>query len=122
MTELDDLGDLGDLRNPIMIAAFEGWNDAGDAATAAVEHLELMWQAEPLGSIDPDEYYDFQVNRPMVTLVDGVTRRIVWPTTRFSLCRIPAASRDVVLVRGLEPNMAGAVSAARSSSWRTGST
>jgi predicted ATP-grasp superfamily ATP-dependent carboligase len=100
MTEFEGVSDL---RNPVMIAAFEGWNDAGDAATGAVEHLELVWEAEPFAAIDPEDYYDFQVNRPTVTLVDGLTRRIQWPTTRFSLCRLPA--RDVVLLRGLEPNM-----------------
>ena len=71
-----------ELRDPIMVAAFEGWNDAGDAATGVVEHLELFWDAEPLVELEPDDYYDFQVNRPTVSLVDGVTRRITWPTTR----------------------------------------
>jgi proteasome assembly chaperone (PAC2) family protein len=93
------------LTNPILVAAFEGWNDAGDAATGAVEHLELVWDAQPLTEIDPDDYYDFQVNRPEVSLVDGVSRRITWPTTRFSVCRPPTAEFDLVLVRGIEPNM-----------------
>ncbi len=91
------------MRSPVMVAAFEGWNDAGDAATAAVEHLERTWSAVPIAAIDPEDYYDFQVSRPQVSLVDGLTRRIQWPTTRLSLCRLPR--RDVVLVRGLEPNM-----------------
>jgi proteasome assembly chaperone (PAC2) family protein len=95
----------GGLRTPVVVAAFEGWNDAGDAATAAVEHLELVWEARPLVTIDPEDYYDFQVNRPTVTLVDGVTRRIQWPTTRVSVCRLDDAPRDVILIRGLEPNM-----------------
>jgi proteasome assembly chaperone (PAC2) family protein len=93
------------LTAPLLVAAFEGWNDAGDAATGVVEHLELVWDAEPLTEIDPDDYYDFQVNRPNVSLVEGVTRRVTWPTTRFSTCRPPGASFDVVLVRGIEPNM-----------------
>jgi len=92
------------LRAPVVVAAFEGWNDAGDAATAAVEHLELVWEARPLVTIDPEDYYDFQVNRPTVTLVDGVTRRIQWPSTRLSVCRLDGP-RDVILIRGLEPNM-----------------
>ena len=96
---------LAPLHDPVLIAAFEGWNDAGDAATGAVEHLQEVWAARPVVEVDPDDYYDFQVNRPMVSLVDGTTRRITWPTTRFSVCRPPGASRDVVLVRGLEPNM-----------------
>ncbi|HEU5006559.1 MAG TPA: PAC2 family protein [Jatrophihabitantaceae bacterium] len=93
------------LTDPILVAAFEGWNDAGDAASGAIEHLELVWDAQPLVEIGADDYYDFQVNRPVVSLVDGVTRRITWPTTRFSWCRPPGADFDLVLVRGIEPNM-----------------
>ncbi len=96
---------VGPLVDPVLVAAFEGWNDAGDAATGAVEHLEQVWAARSVVEIDPDDYYDFQVNRPSVALVDGTTRRITWPTTRFSVCRPPGVARDVVLVRGLEPNM-----------------
>ncbi|HEX4726536.1 MAG TPA: PAC2 family protein, partial [Jatrophihabitans sp.] len=94
-----------ELQAPVLVAAFEGWNDAGDAATGAIEHLELTWQATPLAAIDPDDYYDFQVNRPTVSQVDGVTRRISWPTTRLSVCRPTGADFDLVLVRGIEPNM-----------------
>ena len=93
------------LNAPILEAAFEGWNDAGDAASGAIEHLELVWDATPLTELDPDDYYDFQVNRPTVSLVDGVSRRITWPTTRFSYCRPPGADFDLVIVHGIEPNM-----------------
>ena len=93
------------LVEPVVVAAFEGWNDAGDAASTALEHLELSWDARPLAAMDPDDYYDFQVTRPTVHLVDGITRRIEWPTTRLSVCRPPGAEHDVVLVRGIEPNM-----------------
>jgi proteasome assembly chaperone (PAC2) family protein len=96
---------VGVLRDPLMIAAFEGWNDAADAATAAVEHLEMVFDAHAVGAVDPDDYYDFQVNRPTVSLVDGAARRIAWPTTRISVARPPGSRRDLVLVRGLEPNM-----------------
>ncbi len=102
---MNDFEDWPELTEPVLVGAFEGWNDAGDGATAAVEHLELIWDARPLAAIDPDDYYDFQVNRPTVSLVDGVSRRIEWPTTRFSVCRPPGASHDVVLMRGVEPNM-----------------
>ena len=106
MSALPDLpSDLPVLRRPVLIAAFEGWNDAGSAATGAVEHLEQAWDARRVAALDPDDFYDFQMNRPSVSLVDGVTRRITWPTTRFSVCTLPAADRDVVLVRGVEPNM-----------------
>jgi proteasome assembly chaperone (PAC2) family protein len=92
------------LRDPVLIAAFEGWNDAGDAATSAVEHLEQAWAGEPVAALDPEDFYDFQVNRPTVSLVDGLTRHVTWPTTRVSVCRLPGP-RDVVLVRGIEPNI-----------------
>ena len=74
----------------MIVAAFEGWNDAGDAATEAVEHLEEVWGAEPLCELDPEDYYDFQVNRPHVELDDDGRRRITWPTTRISYARLPA--------------------------------
>lgn len=93
------------LRRPVLLAAFEGWNDAADAATGAIEHLERTWSATAVAAIDPEDYYDFQVHRPTVSLVDGNTRRIHWPTTRFSICSPPGADRDLVLVRGIEPNM-----------------
>ncbi|MFT4042975.1 MAG: PAC2 family protein [Gordonia sp. (in: high G+C Gram-positive bacteria)] len=101
----EQLSNLPRLRRPILLAAFEGWNDAGDAASSAVEHLALSWDARPLADIDSDEYYDFQVNRPTVKQVDGVTRRIDWPTTSISYCSPAGADRDIVLVRGIEPNM-----------------
>jgi predicted ATP-grasp superfamily ATP-dependent carboligase len=93
------------LVDPVMIAAFEGWNDAGEAASAALEHLELSWDATPLAEIDPEEYYDFQVTRPHIRSSDGVTRHIQWQTTRLSVCRIPGTERHVVLVNGIEPNL-----------------
>jgi proteasome assembly chaperone (PAC2) family protein len=101
----DESHDWPELRDAVLVAAFEGWNDAGDAATDAVEHLELLWDARPLVELEPDDYYDFQVNRPTVSLVDGVSRRVSWPTTRVSVCRPPEADFDLVLVRGIEPNM-----------------
>lgn len=97
--------DLPELDDPVMITAFEGWNDAGEAASTAVEHLELSWDATFLAAIDPEEYYDFQVTRPHVRQTGGVTRRIEWQTTRLSVCRPPGADRHVVLVNGIEPNL-----------------
>lgn len=98
-------GDLPRLVEPVMIAAFEGWNDAGEAASTALEHLELSWDATPLASIDPEEYYDFQVTRPHVRLADGVTRKIEWQTTRLSVAKLPGTERHVVLINGIEPNL-----------------
>jgi len=97
--------ELPRLVDPVLIAAFEGWNDAGEAASTALEHLELMWDAEPLVSIDPEEYYDFQVTRPHVRQSDGVTRRIEWQTTRLSVATLPGTDRHVVLLNGIEPNL-----------------
>ncbi|NYI92115.1 proteasome assembly chaperone (PAC2) family protein [Amycolatopsis endophytica] len=92
-------------RERIMILAFEGWNDAGDAASTALEHLQLSWDAKPLAELEPDDYYDFQVSRPTVRMVDGVTRRVEWPTTRLAICHPPGYDQDLVLVTGPEPNM-----------------
>lgn len=101
MTEFDGLPVL---RRPVAVAAFEGWNDAADASTAALDHLERTWNATPVTTLDPEEFYDFQVTRPVLTR-NGDTRRIDWPTTRFATASPPDSDRDVVLVRGIEPNM-----------------
>jgi proteasome assembly chaperone (PAC2) family protein len=102
VTEFDGLPVL---RSPVAIAAFEGWNDAADASTAVVEHLEQEWGAQTIASLDPEEFYDFQVNRPTVLMSEGETRRIEWPTTRFAVASPPDAERDIVLIRGIEPSM-----------------
>ncbi|MFM8894144.1 MAG: PAC2 family protein, partial [Actinomycetales bacterium] len=102
MIELDDLPELVD---PVMVAAFEGWNDAGDAASSAVAHLRKVWTAEPLTELDPEEYYDYQVTRPQISLDEAGIRQITWPTTRFFVARLPLSARDVLLVQGIEPNM-----------------
>ncbi|WP_413100314.1 PAC2 family protein [Streptomyces sp. Inha503] len=103
MIELEGVPELID---PVMICAFEGWNDAGDAASTAVGHLDREWKGEVFASLDAEDYYDFQVNRPTVALEGGV-RKITWPTTRLSVVRADTGekSRDLVLVRGIEPSM-----------------
>lgn len=88
-----------------MVAAFEGWNDAGDAASAAVEHLSLAWDGVEFADFDPEHFYDFQVNRPTIDIVDGVARDFIWPTTRLIACPLPHAARDVLLVQGIEPSI-----------------
>lgn len=94
-----------DLVDPIVIAAFEGWNDAADASSAAIDHLMKVWSARVVGEIDPEDYYDFQVNRPYVGNDDQGMRKITWPSTRVAIASPPELDRDVVLIRGLEPNM-----------------
>jgi predicted ATP-grasp superfamily ATP-dependent carboligase len=98
-----ELEDLGELRDPVMICAFEGWNDAGEAASAVVEHLADVWDAEVVAALDPEDYYDFQVNRPRVVMEAG-RRRISWRTTRVLVARDTSLGRDVVLVQGVEPS------------------
>jgi hypothetical protein len=101
------LADTGPLVNPVVIAAFEGWNDAAEAASGVVNHLGIAWQSLPAAAIDPDDYYDFQVNRPVVEVNVGLSERLVWPTTRVSLASRASTglARDVLLVHGVEPNM-----------------
>src|SRR6188472_810510 len=99
------------LLDPVMIAAFEGWNDAGEAASTALEHLELTWDATPLASIDPEEYYDFQVTRPHVRLAGGVPGA---SSGRPHGCRsrsCPAPSGTWSWSTGSSPTCAGARSA-----------
>ena len=87
------------------MAAFEGWNDAGEAASGVISHLGEEWHAKPVAAMDPEDFYDFQVTRPVVEMSKGHTERLVWPTTRFSVARPEGADRDIVLVYGIEPNM-----------------
>ncbi|NKZ01256.1 MULTISPECIES: PAC2 family protein [Nocardiopsis] len=94
-----------ELVDPVMVAAFEGWNDAGEAASLAVEHLSREWGAYELCALAPDDYYDFQVTRPRMSVVDGVVGEVEWPTTRVRVATPPGSERDVVLVTGPEPNM-----------------
>jgi proteasome assembly chaperone (PAC2) family protein len=99
---------LPPLRDTLVLAAFQGWNDAGEAASDALEHLGKLWGAQPIVGLDPEDYYDFQVNRPSVRMVDDTDpteRHIDWPTTRLSVARPADIGRDVLLVHGLEPNI-----------------
>ncbi len=98
------LRSIPELREPVLVAAFEGWNDAGEAASAAAAHLIEVWDAQQVGELDPEDYYDFQVNRPKITLVDG-QRRITWPTTRIFVCQGTTGPHDIVIVEGIEPSI-----------------
>jgi proteasome assembly chaperone (PAC2) family protein len=98
--------DRPQLRRPVMIAAFEGWNDAGEAATGTVELLGERWEARPVASIDPEEFFDFTATRPRVELDgDDDERRIVWPANDLSVASPPGLSTDVVLLLGTEPQL-----------------
>lgn len=93
------------LRSPVMIAAFEGWNDAGESATGAIEHLLTTWTHHKLASMDPEEYYDFQVNRPHIKVDERVVREIIWPNTVVFEVSTPHLAHDFLIVKGIEPSM-----------------
>jgi hypothetical protein len=93
-----------DLRDPILVAAFTGWNDAGNAASDAVTWLGERHGARRIATIDPDEHFDYQANRPTVALVDGVTRGVTWPTLEFRAASTPGPA-DLITLSGPEPNL-----------------
>jgi proteasome assembly chaperone (PAC2) family protein len=93
------------LRAPAMVCAFQGWNDAGDAASSAVSFLASSLQARRFARIDSEEFYDFQTNRPSVQFNDENEREIVWPAVEVLEASAPRAPRDLVLVQGVEPSL-----------------
>ncbi len=91
------------LRRPVLVAGFEGWNDAADASSSAAAWLtDHEGSSTPLASIDPEEHFDFQARRPHVVLVDGVTREVTWPSNAFFV--VHREERDLVVLRGIEPS------------------
>jgi proteasome assembly chaperone (PAC2) family protein len=100
------------LREPIMILAFSGWNDAAEAASGAVEHLLSGWRdknddvlPELIANVESEDFYDFQVNRPVVSIDESQIRSITWPSTQVFGMVIPSMKRDLVIVTGVEPSM-----------------
>ncbi len=93
------------LRSPIMILAFSGWNDAGEAASAAVEHLASIWPVQTIGEFDTEEFYDYQNNRPIVSVDESFNRSLTWPTTTVRGVSLPNYDRDLILVSGVEPSL-----------------
>ena len=100
-----EIEEVPELRSPVLVAAFEGWNDAADAASSVVDHLMSVWNARVVAAIDPEEFYDFQMNRPVVGTDENGHRRLTWPSTQLAVASPPGALRDVILLRGIEPNM-----------------
>ena len=92
------------LRRPVLVTAFRGWNDGGQGASLAAQHLVTTWDAEKFADIDPEGFFDFQATRPRVTLVDGLTRHIDWPENDFFQAS-PSEEHDIVLLVGTEPNV-----------------
>jgi len=100
-----EIEDVGDLVDPVVIAAFKGWNDAADAASGVVDHLLGVWQGRIVGAVDPEDFYDYQVNRPIVGTDELGHRRVTWPSTQLAVASPPDLDRDIILIQGIEPNM-----------------
>jgi len=97
-------GEIRRLDHPVLIASFSGWSDSGGAASATMAYLIEEWGATPLAHLDPEAFYDFTVQRPRVRLEDG-ERVLDWPQNRLLLARPPGATRDFVLLDGVEPHL-----------------
>jgi proteasome assembly chaperone (PAC2) family protein len=93
-----------ELRRPVLVCAFRGWNDGGQGASLAGAFLERTWEAEKFARFDPETFFDFQVTRPHISLVDG-TRRIDWPENAFFAAQLPDSEHDIVLLLGSEPSL-----------------
>jgi proteasome assembly chaperone (PAC2) family protein len=94
-----------ELERPVLIAAFRGWNDGGQGASLAGGYLAKAWEAEQFADLDPEEFFDFQATRPLVSLEEGSTRKIEWPENAFYHARPDGLGRDAVLLLGVEPNL-----------------
>jgi proteasome assembly chaperone (PAC2) family protein len=88
-----------------MVCAFKGWNDAGEAASAAVSFINDRFESSEVARLDPEEFYDFTAVRPAVRLTDGLTREIDWPANTISAAPVPGAEGDLVTFRGVEPSL-----------------
>lgn len=97
--------DVPQLRSPVLVCAFRGWNDAASSASAALTAVADSFDAEPIAELDPEDYFDFQATRPTIVLTEGQTRRIDWPQNDLVAVRVPGADRDLVLFDGTEPNL-----------------
>jgi len=93
------------LRDPILVAAFQGWNDAGEAASKAVEHLLSLWPSQLIAEMESEDFYDYQVNRPQIFLDEDGERELSWPATTIHAVTIPEFDRDLIIVTGVEPSM-----------------
>jgi proteasome assembly chaperone (PAC2) family protein len=94
-----------ELRDPVMVCAFKGWNDAGEAASAALAFIKGHFDTTEVASIDPEEYYDFTAVRPTVRLTEGLTREIDWPANKVFTAHVPGAEGDLAMFEGTEPSL-----------------
>ncbi len=93
------------LRSPVLVCAFAGWNDAAGSATAALTTAADSLDAELIAQVDPEEFFDFQANRPTITLSEGMSREIEWPGNALLAAKAEGAERDLILLAGTEPNL-----------------
>jgi proteasome assembly chaperone (PAC2) family protein len=93
------------LRSPALICAFKGWNDAGEAASAALDFLIDSFDARAVASIDPEDFYDFTAVRPTVRMDEGRSRIIEWPSNTMYAATIPGTDRDLLMLQGVEPSL-----------------
>ncbi len=94
-----------ELREPVLVCAFKGWNDAGEAATAALSYIRGSFDAHEVARIDPEEFYDFTAVRPTVKVGDEGMREIEWPENSFAVAPVPGAEGDLVMLEGVEPSL-----------------
>jgi proteasome assembly chaperone (PAC2) family protein len=104
MSELN-VSFVPELRRPVLVAAFRGWNDGGQGASLAGGYLAKQWDATRFAEIDAESFYDFQATRPHVSLEEGLTRKLEWPDNGFFHAAIPGTGRDAVILLGTEPNL-----------------
>ncbi len=93
------------LKRPVLVCSFRGWNDGGQGASLATSFLARSWQAEKFAEIDPELFFDFQSTRPLVSLTDGIVRRIDWPENSFQHAHPGRGESDIVLLLGTEPGL-----------------
>ncbi len=93
------------LRDPVVIVAFGGWNDAADAATTAIKFLVDRWKPTKFAEIDAEDFFDFTETRPTVKFTDGLQRTVIWPSNQFFAHTEPDQTRDVILLLGVEPQL-----------------
>jgi proteasome assembly chaperone (PAC2) family protein len=93
------------LRDPVVVAALGGWNDAADAATTAIKFLIDRWKPTKIAEIDTEDFFVFTETRPTVKYVDGIQRTIIWPSSQFLAYQAPHLNHDVILHLGVEPQL-----------------
>lgn len=92
-------------RGPVMVVSFQGWNDAGSAASAAVSYLGQTGERRKLAEIDPEHFFDFQSHRPQITVLDGEVHFVEWPDNTFYAAEVEGLPGGVLLMEGEEPSM-----------------